>query len=242
MTEQLAEKKTIKWIKAYDDNKNWIGILKFTDSDDIVNIDESLQENIDKLNLKENSEVEVVLEEDILKSIKLINSVKKGEDTVSDVKTVQGISTKNKGILFAEDKEENKWYTLSDAAFQFMTKAGIKRGTKVTFSAEKGKGRNETITKITPVKTDNYKSSESKNDFDGGADTKTETKTSWTPRKDTDSVQKSIEAQASVNSANQTIARIYSLSDDAVNPEQIKSAISSLARHNFDLIQELKNK
>lgn len=59
------------------------------------------------------------------------------------------------------------------------------------------------------------------------------------PPKQNNNVQKSIEAQASVNSANEVVAQMKDILND---PKKVLSTISKIAEHNFDMIQKLKNK
>lgn len=248
MSTQVLQKRKIKWIKPTNENGEWVGILKFTDSEDIVNIADKLNGYIDfgQINSGDEVEVEINKNEDnedvvtFIKTEKIVSSnTKTGEEKVSNVKTVEVIYAKTKGILFAEDKDEKKWYTLEDAVFDFIKKSGIKKGDKVSFESQSRSKGNDLVTKISLA--DSAKKA-SNNDYSNqkpasqGAST-----SSYTSRRpETSDVQRSIEAQASVNAASACIAKL--LAGSNVDPDIVKDAIAGLARHNFDLIQELKTK
>ena len=136
--------------------------------------------------------------------------------------TVHGVSVQKRGIKF---KEEETWYTL-DASInveEFKQKCTKKKVQVTIVPSEKG---NAVITSYIVSAEDNVEEKE-------------KVEQEPTKKSYTNDVQKSIEAQASVNSANELVSHMTEILS---NPEKVLTTITKIAEHNFKVIQELKNK
>lgn len=163
--------------------------------------------------------------------------------------TVGGVSLKNNaenpkkypfcGITFQEDNTDDNskavWYDITP---EEVKAKDIKRGlrVKITSSTQKDK-KNRLITSIFVVEA----SKETKKEEPKSGSEEKQT----APKSRNNDVQLSIEAQASVNSANHTVSTLFAGKIDINSPDdctKIKTAIKAVAEANFDLIQTLKNR
>ncbi len=231
-------KETVSWIMEDEP------LLKLKISDKTYDIDEKVFKYItdNKLYEKEDFEVEVEIDKNqgengTITSLKEVGGTEplkesketdtsdpQSEDLVVKELTVGGVSVAKKGVIF---KEENKvWYTLDDSIdVQEFKDKYTKRVVEVSVrQTDKG---NDVIVSFTA------KEEEKTN-------TKDEEQKIQEPKKNNGNmVQKSIEAQASINSANR-VAQAMVNSDS--NPDDVTKIIRKVAEFNFDLIQEFKNK
>ena len=175
------------------------------------------------------------------------------QDTSSDVYTVAGVSYKYNGITFEEEKDV--WY---DMNVEEIKAKGIKKGVKVTFCAEAQEGKkNQLITAIEKVEVkeeekkepESDKGKEAKNSFDDTVKTERDAfyrvkELERQVRYLKDIQQNSIEAQAAMNAANNLVGKLFTGKVDHNNTDdgtKVKELVKSLAKHNYDVIQELKN-
>lgn len=133
---------------------------------------------------------------------------------------VGGVSVERKGV---NDKSTKTWYTLDSTinAQEFKDKCTKKTVEVTVMKTVEG---NDVIKSYvlkdedTPPASEPVKSSKSQYTTD---------------------VQRSIEAQASVNSANELVANMTDILNE---PEKVLKAIETIAEHNFKVIQKLKTK
>ena len=149
--------------------------------------------------------------------------VQQAENLIVKELTVGGVSVAKKGVIFKE--EDKVWYTLDDSidAQEFKDKY-TKRVVEVSIkSTEQGNDiiMSFTVKDDTPVEDTEKSTSQGKQKTNGNA------------------MQVSIEAQASVNSANRLVAGLF---DANTKPNDILKNITLIAQHNFQTIQDLKNK
>lgn len=238
------EKRTVRWFMQ---NK---GLVQFEEENDAQYISDAVANFLGDNSLKEGESVEVEFgndsdgEKNVVKIMRP-KTQEKTERKAQDKKeenldlnirelTVGGISYKKGALFFKEECDsEGKasiWY---DVNIEECKSKGISKDVKVKVSCkDKEKGRNKLITSIEKIESPKE-------------DKKEEVKTKNTYQKNSDSVQSSIEAQASVNAANHTVARLFTGFFDpnkSTDGETVKTLIKVLANHNFELIQELKNK
>jgi len=232
-------KYTVSWIMADEP------LLKLKEPDETYdiagNVFKFIQEN--KLHEKEDFKVEVEIDKNkgengVITSLKEIGrssseapkeekSNPKSEDLVVKELTVNGVSVDKKAVKFKEDKDNDTWYTLDDSINAQDFKDKYTRKT-VEISVKHADQGNDIITSFI-VKEDTPSDKSSKNNV------KTQE-----PRKiNGNMMQKSIEAQASVNSANR-VAQAMITKD--TKPDDVKKIIRKVAEFNFELIQEFKNK
>jgi len=138
--------------------------------------------------------------------------------------TVKGVSVAKASVTFVE--EDKVWYTLDSTINAQEFKDNCTRQ-KIEVSIVKQEKGNDVI-KGYVLK------AEPKKDPIQKAEETVAKKSAYT----TD-VQKSIEAQASVNSANEVVSH---MTDILLDPQKVLTTITKIAEHNFKLIQELKNK
>jgi len=183
-----------------------------------VEIDETQGQDgtITRLLLKQNSEAEP-------EESKKEKQPESSDLVVKEV-TVGGVSAKG-GVKLKEDKENQTWYDL-DSTIDIQK-----------FKAEcTGK-----VVEITIAPQDKG------NDVIKGYILKDEEKKEDEPKKETgtskksysNDTQTSIEAQASMNSANRIISQMDKILND---PEKVLTTITKIAKHNFKTIQDLKSK
>lgn len=140
--------------------------------------------------------------------------------------TVGGVSVEKAGVV---DKETKKWYTLdSSINAQTFKDQCTKKTIQVTI-AKQDKG-NDVIK--------GYVLKEEKEDPRQPGENATNSEKSNKSNYSSD-VQRSIEAQASVNSANEVVAQMKEI---LLDPQKVLTTITKIAEHNFELIQSLKKK
>ena len=139
--------------------------------------------------------------------------------------TVGGVSVEKKGVIFKE--EERVWYTLDDSinAQEFKDKYTKKI---VEVSIRQTDEGNDVITAFT-VKEEDTSSKDIKNS----------TTSQQKSKSNGNMMQKSIEAQASMNTACHVAQAI--LTKDSL-PEDAEKIIKRISEYNFQMIQDLKNK
>lgn len=174
----------------------------------------------------------------------------------SNIYTVNGISFKNRGIIFAEN--DGVWYTLADSINLDDIKKDVPKGSKVevVISDEK-KGKNYIVTSIVPVKNikENIETTKSEEKAETDNKYKPEPVTekdvfyklkaaeNWIAKLEKDQ-QNSIEAQGARNVAYQLVsASLQGQAPEVLvkNKEVIKTLITDLAKHAYKTVQELKN-
>lgn len=254
---------TIKWLMAED------GVIKFKESDKTYDMSVPVAEFAKKSGLGTNDVVTVDIDEaegdngTVTKIVKSGSAPEQKKETPKPVKndydkpsspqeenkktvTIKAVAPKNKGIIFTD--QENTWYTLSEEAFAQLTENKIEKRDTVVVSVEKREKGNDYILSIEKVKENVSEKS--------NVETKTVTEEPKKTtndyakeslkeyKKETNGVQLSIEAQAATNAANSTVATLFSGKFDANKPEDgatVKKLIESIATHNFEVIQKLKN-
>jgi hypothetical protein len=137
--------------------------------------------------------------------------------------TVHGVSVAKSGVKF---KEDDNWFTLDKSidAKTFKEECTKKKVQVTIVNAERG---NDVVTSYI-VCEDNIPE-----------ENKEEPKEQVKKNSYTNDVQKSIEAQASVNSANEVVSHMIEI---LLDPQKVLSTITKIAEHNFSVIQSLKNK
>ena len=236
------EKFTVSWIMADEP------LLKLKEPDETYDIAKDvfkfIQEN--KLHEKEDFQVEVEIDKNqgdngtvtYLKEVggsaptetpkeeaKTDTSNSQSEDLIVKELTVSGVSVAEKGVIFKE--EEKVWYTLDDSINAQEFKDKYTRKT-VEVSIRQTDEGNDVITAFT-VKEEDTSSKDTKNS--GTSQQKSKFNGNM--------IQKSIEAQASMNSACRVAQAI--LTKDSL-PENAEKIIKRISEYNFQMIQDLKNK
>lgn len=236
-TELIEKELTLKWFQANN------AICKFNEEEGYYDLSDAVTKlDLEKLGIKGGSKVKVKIDTTQGENGTVVflqpNDVsdKKEEpkqETQSDVFTIGFIHWKNKAVVFEE--KEGVWYSLEDDVLELLKANKVTSKQKVTFTDKnaEGKSKNRIITSIylvedkkeevTKESTEDVKKSNPKNDYD----------------KNRNNVQTSIEAQASLNSACSIVASIV---NSESSPEEVMKIIKRLAIHNFELVQELKNK
>ena len=152
--------------------------------------------------------------------------------TTTDEKllTVGGVSYKNLGITFEQEKDV--WYDFKESD---VKGTGIKRGVSVYVVAVPQQGKKNKL--ITSIRIAEEKKTEVNKE-----EPKTETKTNNTYKKSSNnSVQDSIEAQAAVNSASNLVATLFAGKFETNETEKLTELINTIAKNNFQTVQNLKN-
>lgn len=236
------EKFTVSWIMADE------ALIKLKEPDETYDLTENVVKFIEdnKLQKKEDFQVEVEIDKEkgdngTVTSLKEVGGTSGSEDTPKEeskeeksdttnaqsedlvVKelTVNGVSVEKKSVIFKE--EDKVWYNLDDTinAQEFKDKYTKK---VVEVSVRKTDEGNDVIVSFTAKEENNSE----------------DTEKSQEPKKsNSNMVQKSIEAQASINSANRVVANLF---DVNTKPDDLLKNITKIAEHNFQLIQKLKNK
>jgi len=234
MSEQTEVKTvaTVKWVVPEDK------IIKFENDENAKYLNDAVVANLEKYPLQQGDKVEATIDEtDPLKPT--ITFLKKSTDTQTQTEskteeapssntdtkefTISGISVKNNGVIFKE--EENVWYTMEESVTGSLESKGIAKGDIVKISIQStAQGKNDIITNIDKLQNEQT-SKETKNDYSS---------------KSKNEMQNSIEAQASVNSANRVVAGL--VSTGTVDKVKALELITDIANHNFALIQTLKSK
>jgi len=248
----MSEKYTISWIMADEP------LLKLKEPDETYDIAENVYKFIkdNKLDEREDFQVEVEIDKSqtkedqssggIITSLKEVGgtSASATESPKEEVKeaepidtpkenlivkelTVNGVSVDKRSVKFTVDKDNDTWYNLDEPlnAQEFKDKCTRKT---LEVSIRPNDQGNDIIVAYTIKE-------EEKTDTP-----KDEGKKGQEPKKNNGNmVQKSIEAQACVNSANRVVAGLF---DPTTKPNDILKNITKIAEHNFELIQKLKNK
>lgn len=241
--------KTVKW---YVENKN---MISFVEDEDAYFLEEKVVKFLGENVPQEDEKYEVEFGKDSegiptvskLKKVNADTKTKKTEtktDTVEttneEVKTVGGISYKNGGMVFEEEKDV--WYDFTESD---VKGTGIKRGVKVAIVTKPQEGKkNKLITSIRMVEDKKETKSEEPKKVEKTTEEPKKETTSYV-KKSNNPVQDSIEAQAAVNCANNSIAVLFAGKLDKNDPDDAKlfdAMVANRARKNFDLVQELKNR
>lgn len=234
------EKMTVSWImpdepllklkepdETYDIQENvykFIQDKKLHEKEDFVvevEIDKNQGENGTITHLKEVGGSEAPKEEAKTESKEETPS----EDLVVKELTVNGVSVEKKSVIFKE--EDKVWYTLDDSINAQEFKDKYTRKT-VEISVRQTDQGNDIVVGFTAKEEDVSKDTDKSDE-----PTQEKRKTNSNP------MQLSIEAQASVNSANR-VAQAMVTSES--KPDDVKLIITTIAKHNFQTIQDLKNK
>ena len=239
------DKFTVSWIMPGEP------LLKFKEPDKTYDIAEDVYKFI-KDNKLDTREDEFLVEAEIdesegengtVTSLKEVNGSTKSTDSKDEAKssttnseienlnvlelTVNGVSVGKKAVKFKEDKDNDTWYTLDDSINAQEFKDKYTRKT-VEISVQVVENGNDIIKAFTVKEEDTLKETE-----------KDEPSTQNKKKYNNNATQVSIEAQASVNSANR-VAQAMITSDS--KPDDVKKIIRKIAEFNFELIQEFKNK
>lgn len=146
-----------------------------------------------------------------------------GNDLIVKELTVGGVSVAKAGVIFKE--EENVWYTLDSTIVpQKFKDECTKKVVEVTIAPQE-KGND--VIKGYILKEEEKKEEQ-----------KEETQKTYKKSYNAD-MQTSIEAQASMNSANRIVQAMV---DKDTKPDFVEKLITRIAQHNFKTIQDLKNK
>jgi|SRR6185295_8711800 len=256
MSQTLIKREaTIRWIVKDQ------AICKFKDEDiakKVYSLSDDVVSAVEKLGLDGGMKVEVEIDtskvdEDIQGVI--VSIVKFGEAPAPKAAEAPKAETKtqapkaevnNNGIILTVgyidwnkvwmvfDEQEKVYYSPTPELLEVMKEQKIRKGDKVTIESQKRDKGNILITKL--IKLDSAPTStksEAKNDYDK-KEPETQTKKSYSS-----DTQKSIEAQAAVNSACDVVA---SMVDVKTDPEAVLRMIKKIAEHNHNLVQDLKNK
>lgn len=233
-TKNVEEKElTIKWLMQEDK------IVKFEEVDETYDISDPVAKfDFEKAGVKAHSKVTVKIDRDqgdhgmvvFMTKSKNTGSSSTQSSGSGVIKTVKAYGLKYNGSLLFTDNEK-QWYSCNksidkDSLSQYKDKTvevQIKEG------PEGGKYVNsiKLVDGGQPQSSSNTTSS--KNSFSNSSDPK----------------QSSIEAQACVNSANTTVSRLFAGKFDANKAEDgvlVKTLIDSIAKKNWELVQELKKK
>lgn len=216
-------------------------MLKLEKTGETYDISDNLFISLEKggiLDKLENQEVTIKIDDGAITFLECLNSgttkevAKENTETTSEepynkdniVKelTVNGVSVAKKGVIFKE--EENVWYTLDDSIdaeeFKFMcTKKVVE-----VYIQETDKG-NDVIKGFTVKQVEKKEDEENK---DTGKQKPTYNNTS-----------NSIEAQASMKSAYTIVA---SMVDKDSKPDFVLKLITTIAKHSYKTLQDLKKK
>lgn len=235
MANNIEEKElTIKWYMADDK------IIKFEEIDETFDISDKVAEfDFEKAGIKNGSKVSVKIDRNqgdhgmvvfMTKSKGSSNSYsnKLTSSSGGEVKTVKAYGLKYNGSLLFTDNDK-EWYSCDksigvDNIAQYKDQQ-VEISTRTT---EKGKKV------VTSIKVCQNKSSQSVS----------QPKNDYSNKNNVDIKQNSIEAQASVNHANVTVATLFAGKFDATSQDDgniVKSLIKTLAKNNWEIIQELKN-
>ena len=251
----MSEKYTIAWIMADEP------LLKLKEPDETYDIAEDVYKFIkdNKLDEREDFQVEVVInkEEDgengngIITLLKEVggttgsateapkeevkeesaqtdntSSPTPNEDLIVKELIVNGVSVVKKSVKFTVDKDNDIWYNLDESINVQEFKDKCTRKTLEVSIRPTDQG-NDVIVGFT-IKEEEKDTSKGEGEKD------------QEPRKSNGNMtQKSIEAQASINSANR-VAQAMITPDS--KPDDVKKIIRKVAEFNFELIQEFKNK
>lgn len=242
---------TLKWVVTNGEN-----IAKFTESNDVYAVsDEAANIDYEKAGVNPGAKVTVIIDESVKNDdtaglITKMTLANNSEPTQPETKTeTSGTSnstegtvltlktnlSKYNGVIFAE--EDGVWYTLNDGAVEQFKKNNMGSGNKVAIVYKESKGK-KYIDSISLVAEPKATTTPSKTDT---TPSQTSTKTYTASGTDT---QKSIEAQAAVNAANATVAKLFAGKFDEKNPEDgamVRALITAIAKHNHQLVQQLKN-
>lgn len=216
--------------KTYDLSDEVVNYLKkadlfskLEDQNVEVEIDETKGQSgmITRLKVTD-GKVETKKEEEKVEEGEHIDTPPEARGLVVKELTVGGVSVDKSGVIFKE--EENVWYTLDSTinAQKFKDECTKK---KIEVSITRQEKGNDVIKGY--VVKEEEKKEEPK-------DKQTTSKKSYN-----NDMQKSIEAQASVNSANR-VAQAMVTKDSS--PEEVLKIITKVAEHNFKTIQNLKSK
>lgn len=224
---KLVEK-VVSWIVPED------ALIKFEGAEDANKIADYIVNNLAKYPVAQGDKVKIGFD-DKTSTVTFIQKVKgtstnqnttqssnQGNEVVKTL-TVNGVSIKTNSLIFKE--EENVWYTMSDAVSKIVKAGGFEKGTNVEIKVQPKEKGNDVIVFISKKGS-------------SPVQTKQEISNQYKPK--SNATQLSIEAQASVNSANRVVASLVSLGN--LKSEEAKGVINELAHYNFDLIQELKSK
>lgn len=246
----MSEKYTIEWIMADEP------LLKLKEPDETYDIEEKVYKFIkdNKLDDKEDFQVEVKIdktqgENGLITDLQEVGGTSSstteapketGEESTETINTgnenlivkeliVNGVSVDKKSVKFTVDKDNDTWYNLDDSINAQEFKDKCTRKTLEVSIRLNDQGNDVIVGYTVKEKTDTPKDEEekskksSKNSYSNGAN----------------ATQLSIEAQASINSANR-VAQAMITSES--KPDDVKKIIRKIAEFNFDLIQEFKNK
>lgn len=266
-----TKKLTVKWIMPEDK------IIRFIDIEEPCDMNDAVSKlDFAKAGIVDGSEVSAEFENGVVVFLSLAKGNKeapkqetkkeepKSEQTAPglnpniSIVTVGGISSKYKGITFAEGKDV--WYdVVEEIGVDNLSKMGIVRGSKVeiTVDAPKGKSKNQRIVGIKLVEKKEApkedKKPDARNDFDKeqpiedaptGKDAFYRMKQLENQvRYLKDNQQLSIEAQGAVERAFLLVSSIVGkepAESNVKNTTLIKGLLKDYAKEAFDLIQELK--
>ncbi len=239
------EKFTVSWIMPGEP------LLKFKEPDKTYDIAEDVYKFI-KDNKLDTREDEFLVEAEIDESkgengtvifLKEVNSSTKSTDSKDEGKsdttksetenlnvlelTVNGVSLEKRAVKFKEDKDNDTWYTLDDSIDAQEFKDKYTRKT-IEISVEAVENGNDIIKAFTAKEEDTSKET-----------AKDQSSTQNKKKYNNNDTQVSIEAQASVNSANRVVSKMSEIHKD---PKKVLTTIETIAEHNFELIQKLKKK
>ncbi len=248
----MSEKYTIAWIMADEP------LLKLKEPDETYDIAEDVYKFIkdNRLDEREDFQVDVVINKEdggengngIITSLKEVGGTASTEAPKEEAKAeatetaqtdnttnqnfivkelvVNGVSVAKKSVKFTVDKDNDTWYNLDESinAQEFKDKCTRKTLEVSIRPTDEG---NDIITGYIIKE-------EEKNEDAPNVEGEPEKRKS-----NGNMMQKSIEAQASINSANR-VAQAMITPDS--KPDDVKKIIRKVAEFNFELIQEFKNK
>lgn len=230
----------IGWVMSED---KILKLQKKNETYDIADVVYEFLKNKGLLDSLEDKDVEVEIDETqgqtgVITYLKLIDNVKESKSEKDIIKneqqninlqtkevTVAGVAVEKKGVIFKEEK--NVWYTLDSTinAQEFKEKCS-KKQIMVTI-AKQDKGND--VIKSYILKEEKEDPKQQPEELVNNS-----SKSSYS-----NDVQKSIEAQASVNSANELVSKMTDILND---PQKVLTTITRIAEHNFKTIQDLKNR
>lgn len=240
----MAEKNVEKTLKWYDDDT---GTIRFEEDKDPCVVSSKVKEALEKYPVKSGDKVKVGTSdeqnEDGYDVVIFVQKVKGSTETASvDTEekeaTFTGYSAKWDGAIVTQE-EDGVWYGLKKGLKEKFEDMGIERGDKVKFSFLTTKTGKPKITKIKKVSSAEKPKEEAKQEESKPVSKSPTVNNSYQG----DLRQKSIEAQSSMNSANNTVAQLFAGKFDATKKEDgelVKTLIKAIAKANFDVIQGLK--
>ena len=232
MTKQNVEEKelTIKWLMKDDK------IIKFKEIKETFDISEKVADvDFEKFGVGGGSKMSVKIDHDqgdhgtVIFMKKSVGGPATSADSDSKdiiLKTVKAYGQKfNGSVLFTDD--ENTWYSCDKSIGTDNLPQYKDRTVEITESVSSNGKKILKSIKMISIKDGVQESNKPKNYYSNS----------------TNQTQISIEAQACMNHANITVSNLFSGKFDATKGEDgvlVKTLIRSLARENWDIVQELK--